>query len=120
MPETKHDLVALPKKLRPNLDREPKPFLPTHPRLTPSTYAQPEQSEALVASSLHEEGCGKEVFCSYYERKGHKEAQYRKKSRDAKQRKGARPNTTGTQVAIVNESGSSHRQAKEKNPAHRQ
>ena len=29
MPETKHDQVALAKKFRPNLDREPKPSLPT-------------------------------------------------------------------------------------------
>ena len=37
---TKHDLVALAKKLWPNLDREPKPSLPTHTRLTLSTSAQ--------------------------------------------------------------------------------
>ncbi len=120
MPETKHDLVALMKKLRPNLDREPKPSLPIRPRPTPSTFPQPEQSDALVASSSHDDGRRKEVFCSYCERKGHKEAQCRKKSRDAKQREGARPNTAGAQVATVNESGPGHRQAKEKNPARRQ
>ncbi len=41
MPETKHDLVALAKKLRPNLDRQLKPSLPTRTRPTPSTSAQP-------------------------------------------------------------------------------
>ena len=120
MPETKHDLVALAKKLRPNLDREPKPSLPTRTRPTPSTSAQPERSDAPAASSLYENSRRKEVFCSYCERKGHKKAQCRKKSRDAKQREGARPNTAGAQVATVNESGSGHRQAKEKNPARRQ
>ncbi len=53
MPETKHDLIALAKKLRPNLDLEPKPSLPTRTRPTPSTSAQPERSDAFVASSLH-------------------------------------------------------------------
>ncbi len=53
-------------------------------------------------------------------KKGHKEVQCRKKSRDAKQRKGTRPNTAGALVVIVNESGSGHCQAKDKNPAHRQ
>ncbi len=95
MPETKHDLVDLAKTLRPNLDREPKPSLPTRSRPTPSTYAQPERSDALVASSSHEDGRRKEVFCSYCESKDHKQAQCRKKSRDAKQREGARPNTAG-------------------------
>ncbi len=120
MPETKYDLVALPKKLRPKLDREPKPSLPMRTRPTPPTSAQPERSDAPAASSLYEDSRRKKVFCSYCERKGHKEAQCRKKSRDAKQRKGARPNTAGTQVATVNESGSGHRQAKERNPARRQ
>ncbi len=120
MPETKHDLVALAKKLRLNLDREPKPSLPTLTRPTPSTSAQPEQSDSPAASSLYEDSCRKEVFCSYCERKSHKEAQCRKKSRNVKQRKGARPNTAGAQVATVNESGSGHRKAKEKNPARRQ
>ncbi len=32
MPETKHDLVSLAKKVWPNLDREPKPSLPTRTR----------------------------------------------------------------------------------------
>ncbi len=95
MPETKHDLVALAKKLRPNLDREPKPSLPTRTGPTPSTSIQPERSNASVASSLYEDSRRKEVFCSYCERKGHKEAQCRKKSCNAKQRKGTRPNTTG-------------------------
>ncbi len=120
MPETKHDLVALAKKLRLNLDREPKPSLPTCPRPTPYTSAQPERSDALVASFSHEDGRRKEVFCSYCERKGHKEAQCRKKSRDAKQRKEARLNTAGAQVAIVNESGLGHRQADDKILARRQ
>ncbi len=62
MPETKHDLVALPKKLRPNLDRELKPFLPTYIRPQPSTSAQPGQSDALVVSSSHEDDCRKKVF----------------------------------------------------------
>ncbi len=52
MPDTKHDLVTLAKKLRPNLDREPKPSLPTRTRPTPSTSAQPERSDAPSASSL--------------------------------------------------------------------
>ncbi len=91
---TKHDLVALAKKLRPNLDREPKPSLLTRPRPTPSTSAQPGQSDALVASSSHEDGRRKEAFCSYCERKSHKEAQCRKKSRDAKQHKKASVRTT--------------------------
>ncbi len=120
MPETRHDLVALTKKLRPNLDREPKPSPSTRTRTTPSTSAKPERSDVLAASSLYEDSRRKEVFCSYCERKSHKEAQCRKKSRDAKQREGARPNTARAQVATVNESGSGHRQAKEKNPARRQ
>ncbi len=95
MPGTKHDLVALAKKLRLNLDREPKPSLPTRPCATPSTSAQPGQSDAHVARSSHEDGRRKEVFGAYYERKDHKEAQYRKKSRDDKQRKRARPSTAG-------------------------
>ena len=52
IPETKHDLVALAKKLRPNLDSEPKPSLPTRTRPTPSISAQREESDAPVASSL--------------------------------------------------------------------
>ncbi len=69
MSGTKHDLVAFPKKLRPNLDREPKPSLPTRPRPTLSTSAQPGQSDALVASFSHEDSRRKEVFCSYCEKK---------------------------------------------------
>ncbi len=75
MPGTKHDLIALARKLRLNLDREPKPSLPTRPCPTPSTSAQPGRSDALVASFLHENGRKKEVFCSYCEIKGHKEVQ---------------------------------------------
>ena len=52
MPTTKHDLVALAKKLRPNLDREPQPSLRTRTHLTAFTSAQPEQSDAYVASFL--------------------------------------------------------------------
>ncbi len=73
MLEKKHDLVVLAKKLWPNLDCEPKPSLLTRTRPTLSTFAQPKQSDAPVASFLHEDGRRKEVFCSYYERKGHKE-----------------------------------------------
>ncbi len=79
MPETKNDLVALSKKLRPDLDREPKSSLPTRTRTTPSTFAQSEQSDAAVASSLYEGSCKKEAFCSYCERNCHKEAQRQKK-----------------------------------------
>ncbi len=53
-------------------------------------------------------------------KKGHKKTQCRKKYRDAKERKGARPTTAGAQIAIVNESGLSNCQAKDKNPARRQ
>ena len=90
----------------------------TRPAL--STSAQLEQSDAPVASSLYEDSRRKEVFCSYCEKKGHKETQCRKKYRDAKERKGARPTTAGAQIAIVNESGLSNCQAKDKNPARRQ
>ncbi len=120
MPETKYDLVALAKKLRLNLDCEPKPSLLSRTYFTLSISAQLERSDAPTASSLYEDSRKEDVFCSYYERKGHKEAQCRKKSGDAKERKGARPNTAGAQVATVNESGSGHRQAKDKNPARRQ
>ncbi len=113
-PETKHDVVVLAKKLRPNLDREPKPSLPTRTRLTFSTSAQPEQSNALFASSLYKDSRKKEVFCSHCKRKGHNEAQCRKKSRDAKQQKKPRPNTAEAQVAIFNKLGSGHCQAKDK------
>ncbi len=41
MSETKHDLVAVTKKLRSNLDCEPKPSLPTSTCPKPSTSAQP-------------------------------------------------------------------------------
>ena len=119
MSETKHDLVALAKKLRLNLDYEPKSSLPRRTRLTPSTSAQPEQSDAPAAISLFENNRRKVVLCSYCERKGHKKVQCRKKSRDAKQRKEARPNTAGAKFAIVNESGSGYCQAKDKNPARR-
>ncbi len=95
MPETKHDQVALAKKLRPNLDYEPKPSLPTHARPTFSISAQPERSDALVASFSDEDDGSKELFCSYCERKGHKEAQCQKKYCDAKERKEARPDTIG-------------------------
>ena len=90
MPETKHDLVAFAKKLRPNLDREPKPSLPTRTHPTASISAQPERSEALVASSLYEKSRRTQIFCSYCERKDCKEAQCQKKSCNAKQRKEAR------------------------------
>ena len=93
IPETKYDLVALAKKLWLNLDREPQSSLLTRTCPTPSTFAQFVRSDALVASSSHEDGRKKEVFCSYYERKGYKGAQCWKKSRDSKQRKEARPNT---------------------------
>ncbi len=74
IPETKHDLVALANKLRRNLDCEPKPSLPTHTCLTLSTSAQSGRSDAPVANSSHEDSCRKEVFCSYGEKKSHKEA----------------------------------------------
>ncbi len=89
IPDTKHDLVALAKKLRLNLDRKLKPSLPTRTFPTLSTSAQ---SDSPVANSLHENVRRKEAFCSYCE-KGHKEAQCQKKSGDAKQRKEASPNT---------------------------
>ncbi len=120
MPETKHNLVALTKKLRPNLDREPKPSLPTRTCPTHSTSAQPEWSDTFVASSSHEDSPRKEVFCSYCERNGHKETQYRKKFRDAKHREEAWPNTAGAQITTVNESGSDDLRAEDKNPARRQ
>ncbi len=66
-PETKNDLIALAKKLKLILDREPKPSVPTRTRLTPSTSAQQEQSEVLVVSFLHRHGRRKEVLCSYFE-----------------------------------------------------
>ncbi len=90
----------------------------THP--TPSIFAQPELSDAPVASSLYKDSRSKEVFCSYCERTGHKEAHCQKKSRKAKQREGARPNTARALVTIVNESGSGHCQPKDKNLARRQ
>ena len=120
MPKSKHDLVALAKNLPLNLDREPKPFLSTRLHPTLSTSAQLEQNDDLIASCSHEDSRRKEVFCSYCEKKGYKEAQCRKKSRDAKQREGDRPKTAGAQVAIVNEFGSGDCQAKDKNPARRQ
>ncbi len=109
IPETKHDLVSLAKKLWLKLDHEPKLSLPTRTCPTPSTSAQPEQSNAPVASSSYKDSRRKQVFCSYCERKSHKKTQCRKKSRDAKQRKGARLNKAGAKVAIVNESGLGHR-----------
>ncbi len=120
MPETKNDMVALAMTVQLYLDREPKRSLPTRTRPTPSSSAQPEQSDVLLASSLYEDSRRKEVFCSYCERKGHKEAKCRKKSRNIKQQEGARPNIARTPVPIVNESGLSHRQEKDKNPACRQ
>ncbi len=117
MLETKYNLVALAKKLRPNLDREPKLSLPMRTRPTPSTSAQPERSDAPAAISLYEDSRSKEVFCSYCERKSHTETKCQKKSRDAKHRGEARLNTAGAQVAIVNESGLGYRQAKDKSSA---
>ena len=55
MPETKHNLVVFAKKLRPNLDREVKPSLPTRTRPLSSTSAQPERSDASVVSSLYKD-----------------------------------------------------------------
>ncbi len=78
MPETKHDLVALAKKLWPNLNREPKPSLPMRICPKPSTSAQLEQKDVLVACFLHKEGCREEIFCSYCKRKGHKRRNVRK------------------------------------------
>ena len=121
MPKTKHVLVALAGKLELNLDCEPKPFRPTRNCPTPFTSALPGQSDTLVAISSHEDSRGKKVFGSYCKKKkNHKEVQCRKKSRNAKQREEARTNTTGAQIATVNESGSSNRRAKEKNFARRQ
>ncbi len=111
IPETKYDPVALAKKLRPKLDRELKPSLPTRTCPTLSTFAELEQSDALVASSSHEDSRRKGVFCSYCERKSPKEAQCGKKSCDAKQHKEARLNTARPQVATMNESGLSLCQA---------
>ena len=116
MQETKHELVTLAKKLRPNLDHQPKPSLPSCTYLITSTSAQPEQSDALGASSSHENDRRKEVFCSYCERKDHKEAQCQEESCDTKQHEKARLHTAGAQIATVNESGSGNRQAKEKTP----
>ncbi len=65
MPETTHDLVALAKKLQPNLDRGPTPSLSTRTWPIFSTSALPEQIDTPVASSLHEESRRNEVFCSY-------------------------------------------------------
>ncbi len=96
IPETKHDLVALAKKLLTNLDFEPKSSLLTCACPTPSTFAQLEQSDALVASFSNKDGRKKDVFCSYCERKSHKKAQCQKKSCDTKHRKEARPNTAWT------------------------
>ncbi len=93
MPETKHDLVTFAMKLQSNLDCEPKPSLSTCTRLTPSTPAQLERNDAPVASSSHEEGRKKEIFCSYCGKNDRKEAQCRKKSYDAKKRKKTKPNT---------------------------
>ncbi len=45
--ETKHDLVAPAKKLRPKQDGKPKPCLPTPSCPSLSTSAQPEQSDAF-------------------------------------------------------------------------
>ncbi len=120
MLETKHDLVAIAEKLWFNLDCEPKPCLPIDSCLTPSTSGQLEQSDTTVASSSYKDGRKKEVFCSYFERKGYKKVEGQKKSRNAKQHKKIRPNTAGAKVATVNESGSGHRQVKEKNLARRQ
>ena len=91
--------------------------MPTRTRPTLSTSAQLEQNDASVSSSLYRKCRRKEVFCSYCERKDHKEVQCREKCYDAKQRKEARPNTVGSKVTTMNESGLSHRQAKEKNLA---
>ncbi len=117
MSETKHNLVALTKKLRPNLDCEPKLSLLTRTRPTLSTFAQPEPNDVLVASFLHKDGQRKEVFCSYCEKKSYKKAKCRKKSRDAKQRKEARTNTARAKIATMNHSGLGYCQAKNKNPA---
>ncbi len=89
-------------------------------RPTPSPSAQPEQSDALVVRSLHENTSRKEVLCSYCERKSHNEAQCQKKYRDTKQRGKSRPNTARTKIATVNEFGLGHRQAKDKNLTYRQ
>ncbi len=55
MPETKHNLIVLAKKLRSNLDREVKPSLPTRTRPTSSTSDQPERSDASVVSFLYKD-----------------------------------------------------------------
>ena len=64
MPEKKHYVVALAKKLGPNLDYELKPSLPTRTCPTLFDSAPPEH---LVTISSNEESRRKEVFCSYCE-----------------------------------------------------
>ncbi len=72
MPETKHARVALANKLRPNLDHEPKQSLPTRTYPTPSTSAQPERNDALVASFSHK------LFCFYFEKQSQRGAKSEK------------------------------------------
>ncbi len=120
MQETKHDPVALTKKLWSNQDREPKPSWSTRTRPTPSTSTEPERNDAAIASFSYEDKHKKEVFCSYYERNRYKEAKCWKKSRDAQQHEGAKSTTAGAKVSMMNGSGSGDCQAKDKNPACRQ
>ena len=91
--------------------------MPTRIRITPSTSTPLERNDAAAPNLSYKDSCRKEVFCSYCERKGHKEAQSRKKSRDIKQHEGIKPNTAGPQVVMVNESDLGHRKAKDKNHA---
>ena len=99
MSETKQDLVALAKKLRPNLDSEPKPSMSTSTCPTPFISTQLERSDALVASLLHKSSRKKEILSSCCKRKGHKESQCQKKSRDAKQREETRSSTAGAKIS---------------------
>ena len=62
IPETKHDLVALAKKLRPNLDRKPKPSLPTRTRPIPSILLNLSNIMLLLPALCMKTVVGKRCF----------------------------------------------------------
>ncbi len=78
MPETKHDLVALSKKLWPNLDREPKPSLPIHTRLTPFTSTYLSEVMLLLPAICMKTAVGKRSFAPIVKEKATKRRNVRR------------------------------------------
>lgn len=107
MPTTKHDMVALAKKLLPNLDREPKPTLLVRSHHPLSGSSRFERTDTLTAYPLREKHSRKDTSYSYCKKSGHKEAAFRKKYSGVKQNKKPKSQASEVQVATVKDFGAS-------------